>query len=71
MSAPYGKAVKLAHVMVKPDGTIDVAAQLQFFASGLGIVVIAPEGQLPTGASLSSTVVPVLELSSANHCSMH
>ena len=70
-SAPYGKAVKLAHVMVKPDGTIDVAAQLQFFATGFGNVVIAPEGQLPSGASLSTVVVPVLELASANHCSMH
>lgn len=71
MSAPYGKAVKLAHVMVKPDGTIDVAAQLQFFATGFGSVVIAPEGQLPAGASLSAMAVPVLELASANHCSMH
>ena len=71
LSAPYGKAVKLAHVMVKPDGTIDVAAQLQFFASGFGNVVIAQEGQLPVGASLSAIAIPVLELASANHCSMH
>ena len=70
-SAPYGKAVKLAHVMVKPDGTIDAAAQLQFFASGFVNVVIAPEGALPAGASLSTVSIPVLELASANHCSMH
>lgn len=63
--------MKLAHVMVKPDGTLDVAAQLQFFASGFGNVVIAQEGQLPVGAWLSAIAIPVLELASANHCSMH
>lgn len=63
--------MKLALVMGKPDGTIDVAAQLQFFVTGFGNVVIAPEGQLPPGASLSMIIVPVLELASANHCSMH
>ena len=71
MTAPYGKAVKLAHVMVKQDGTIDVAAQLQFFASGFGNVVFTPEGQLPSGATVSTIAVPVLQLASANHCSMH
>ncbi|GAC1657892.1 MAG: beta-propeller fold lactonase family protein [Gemmatimonadaceae bacterium] len=70
-SAPYGRAVKLAHVMVKPDGTIEAAAQLQFFASGFSSVVIAPTGELPSGGSLSTLTVPVLELASANHCSMH
>ena len=39
-SAPYGRAVQLAHLMVKGDRTIDAA-------------------------------VPVLQVASANHCSMH
>ena len=70
-TAPYGKAVKLAHVMVKPDGTIDTAAQLQFFASGFSTVVMTVAGELPSGATLSTLAVPVLQLASANHCSMH
>ena len=70
-SAPYGNAVKLARVMVKPDGTAEAAAQLQFFASGFGNVVIAPSGELPSGASLSTLAIPVLELATSNHCSMH
>ncbi|GAC1658784.1 MAG: beta-propeller fold lactonase family protein [Gemmatimonadaceae bacterium] len=71
MSAPYGKAVKLAHVMVKPDGTIDAAAQLRFFGSGFNTVVFALPGELPPGASLSALPIPVLEIASANHCNMH
>ena len=71
MAAPYGKAVKLAHVMVKPDGTIDAAAQLEFFASGLRGVVLVPMGEMPSGAMVGQLSVPVLELASANHCSMH
>jgi YVTN family beta-propeller protein len=70
-SAPYGKAVKLAHVMVKPDGTVDATAQLEFFASGFRNVVIAVSGELPSGASLTSLAVPAMEVASANHCNMH
>ncbi len=47
------------------------AAPLQFFAFVFGNVVMAPAGELPEGASLSTLAVPVLELASANHCSMH
>lgn len=71
MSAPYGKAVKLVHVMAKPDGTIDAAAQLRFFESGFTNVVLTLPGDLPAGATLSVQSVPVLEVASANHCAMH
>lgn len=71
MSAPFGRAVKLAHVMVKGDGTIDAAAQLEFFASGFSNVVFASPGVLPAGATLSTLAFPVLQVASANHCSMH
>ncbi len=71
MTAPYGRAVKLVHVMAKPDGTIDAAAQLRFFESGFTSVVLTLPGDLPTGATLSSLAVPVLEVASANHCAMH
>lgn len=71
MTAPYGRAVKLVHVMAKPDGTIDAAAQLNFFESGFTTVVLTPPGELPSGASLSVLAVPVLEVASANHCAMH
>jgi hypothetical protein len=57
--------------MVKPDGTVDATAQLEFFASGFRNVVIAVSGELPSGASLTSLAVPVMEVASANHCNMH
>lgn len=71
MTAPYGRAVKLAHLMVKNDGTAEVAAQLRFFESGFTNVVLTPTGQLPSGASMSVIGAPVMQLAVANHCSMH
>ncbi len=71
-AAPYGRAVKLAHVMVTPDGTADVAAQLRFFDSGFTSVVLVPTGTLPTGATVSAAKdVPVLAMAASTHCSMH
>ena len=71
MVAPFGKAVKLAHVMTKADGTFEITAQLKFFDSGFGNVVLTRPGQLPAGSSLSLVLVPVRQVASANHCSMH
>ena len=72
MTAPYGRAVKLAHLMVKADGTAESAAQLLFFESGFTNVVLTVPGQLPSGATLASAAaVPVLQVAVANHCSMH
>ena len=72
MTAPYGKAVKLAHLMVKEDGTAEIAAQLRFFESGFTNVVLTASGQLPSGASLSSAAsAAVQQVAVANHCSMH
>ena len=71
MTAPYGRAVKLAYVMVKGDGSIDAAAQLEFFASGFTNVVFASPDVLPAGATLSTLAFPVLQVASANQCSMH
>ncbi len=71
MTAPYGRAVKLAHLMVKDDGTAEITAQLRFFESGFTNVVLTPTGQLPSGASMSLVGVPVMQLAMANHCSMH
>ena len=71
-AAPYGRTVKLAHVVVLPDGTADVAAELRFFDSGFTSVVLVPTGQLPSGVSLSSaTAVPVLAMAAPTHCSTH
>ena len=70
-TAPYGKAVKLAHIMVKPDGTAEIAAQLRFFDSGFSTIVLTAPGELPSGATLSSVAVPVVQVAVANHCSMH
>jgi YVTN family beta-propeller protein len=69
--APYGRAVKLAHFMVRDDGTAEVAAQLEFFASGFTSVVLVPPGQIPAGASISAMSVPVLQVAAANHCATH
>lgn len=71
MTAPYGRAVKLVHIMAKDDGTIDAAANLKFFESGFTNVVLTVPGELPTGATFSSVPVPVLQVASANHCAMH
>ena len=71
-AAPYGRAVKLAHVMVMSDGTADVAAQLRFFDSGFTSVVLVPTGTLPSGVSLAlGPAVPVLAMAAPTHCSMH
>jgi YVTN family beta-propeller protein len=67
--APHGRAVQLAHIMVKPDGTADIAAQLRFFDGGFSGVVLVPPGRRPSGASASSEAVLVLALS--RHCDMH
>ena len=69
--APFGKAVKLAHVMTKTDGTFEITAQLKFFDSGFSNVVLTRPGQLPAGSSSSLVPVPVRQVASANHCSMH
>ena len=72
MAAPYGRAVKLAHLMVKADGAAESAAQLRFFESGFTNVVPAAPGQLPSGATLAlAAAVPVLQVAVANHCSIH
>lgn len=71
MTAPYGRAVKLAHVVAKNDGTIDAAANLEFFGSGFTNVVLTIPGELPSGSSFSSVPVPVVQVASANHCAMH
>jgi len=70
-SAPYGKAVKLAHLMVKADGTAEITAQLRYFESGFTNVVLVAPGTMPSGASLSAAPVPVMMVASASHCSMH
>lgn len=71
MTAPFGRAVKLVHVMAKADGTIDAAANLKFFESGFTNVVLTLPGELPPGASFSAVPVPVLQVASSNHCAMH
>ena len=39
--------------------------------SGLTNVVLVKAGQIPRGASLSSLAIPVVQVASADHCSMH
>jgi YVTN family beta-propeller protein len=69
-SAPYGRVVKLAHLMARSDGTAETAAQLDFFASGFTSVMLVPPGDSPPGTS-SSVVIPILQVAAANHCAMH
>lgn len=71
MNAPYGKSVKLAHLMVSPEGTAEITAQLRYFESGFTNVVLVAPGLTPSGASFSSGFVSVMQVASANHCSMH
>ena len=71
LAPPYGRSVKLAHLMATPAGTVEIAAQLEFFASGFTTVVLVAPGQMPAGATSSAMVVPVLQVAAANHCSMH
>ena len=70
-SPPYGRVVKLAHLMATPAGTAEIAAQLEFFASGFTTVVLVRPGESPAGATSSAVSVPVLQVAAANHCSMH
>jgi YVTN family beta-propeller protein len=69
-SAPHGRAVKLAHVMVRPDGTAEVSAQLQFFDGRLTGVVLVPAGSLPPGAPRGELEI-AMQITSAGHCSNH
>jgi YVTN family beta-propeller protein len=69
--APYGRAVKLAHLMVKEDGTAEIAAQLRFFESGFTNIVVVPAGQTPAGATTSAIPVGIQLLALRGHCSMH
>jgi YVTN family beta-propeller protein len=68
-TAPYGKSVQLAHLMIKPDGTADVAAQLRFFDGGFSNIVLTPAGQPPSGATASLEAVQQVAVSA--HCSAH
>jgi YVTN family beta-propeller protein len=68
---PYGRAVKLAHFTIKPDGTGDFAAQLRFFDSRYSTIVIVPAGQLPAGSATSEIPGETRQLASIDHCSMH
>jgi YVTN family beta-propeller protein len=70
-AVPYGRAVKLAHLMTRADGTAEAAAQLEFFASGFTSVVLVPAGQMPAGASLSFVTPAVVQVALANHCELH
>ena len=71
MTAPYGRVVKLAHLMVKGDGTAEVAAPLRFFESGFSNVVLVPAGQSPAGATTSALSVAVQVVALSGHCAMH
>ncbi|MGH7637042.1 MAG: hypothetical protein ACREOK_05270, partial [Gemmatimonadaceae bacterium] len=71
MASPHGRAVKLAHLMVKDDGTAEIGAQLRFWESGFTSVVLVPAGQTPAGATVSVAPVPVMVVALAGHCSMH
>jgi YVTN family beta-propeller protein len=71
MSPPHGRSVKLAHLMVKEDGTAEIGAQLRFWESGFTSVVLVPAGQTPAGATVSAAPVPVMVVALAGHCSMH
>jgi hypothetical protein len=68
-AAPYGKSVQLAHLMIKADGTADVAAQLRFFDGGFSNIVLTPAGQPPSGATASLEAVQQVAVSA--HCSAH
>jgi YVTN family beta-propeller protein len=68
-AAPYGKSVQLAHLMINPDGTADVAAQLRFFDGNFSGIVLVPAGERPAGATASGEAV--LQLALSGHCSMH
>jgi hypothetical protein len=70
-SPPYGRSVKLAHLMATPAGTAEIAAQLEFFSSGFSTVVLVRPGETPPGTTSSAVAVPVLQVAAANHCSMH
>ncbi|WP_411281552.1 cytochrome D1 domain-containing protein [Gemmatimonas sp.] len=70
-AAPFGRVVKLAHLMVRNDGTAEVAAQLRFFDSGFSTVVLVPVGQIPVGATTSSAAMSVNIVALAGHCAMH
>jgi YVTN family beta-propeller protein len=65
-TVPHGKAVKLAHIVVKPDGTGEVAAQLRFFDAQFDGVVLVPPGQRPEGSTTSGEAV--LQVAVAAHC---
>lgn len=68
--SPHGRVVKLAHVMVRADGTAEVAAQLQFFDGGLSDVILVPAGSRPAGA-LGGKVEEAVQVAAATHCSNH
>jgi YVTN family beta-propeller protein len=70
-SPPHGRSVKLAHLMATPAGTAEIAAQLEFFASGFNTVVLVAPGETPSGTMSSAMAVPVLQVAAANHCAMH
>lgn len=46
-TAPHGKTVELARIIVKADGTAEGSAQLRFFAAGFSEIVLLPDGQPP------------------------
>lgn len=68
---PIRKGGQARSPVVKDDGTSEIGAQLLFFESGLTNVVPVKAGQIPSGASLSLLANPVVQVASANHCSMH
>jgi YVTN family beta-propeller protein len=68
-TAPYGKSVQLAHIMIRDDGTADAAAQLRFFDAGFSGIVLVPPGESPSGSIASGVVVRLVALS--GHCDMH
>lgn len=68
---PHGRSVKLAHIMVRADGTADAAAQLRFFDGGFSNVVLVPAGRTPPGASVSAGGLEVVQVALARHCDIH